>query len=548
MALKRLILTVGTALSLFWTIAFADTPYIKYSYFSNWGGLNDQLSQTEVQDNEATAIQNVVFDNGGALKKRYGFTTVPNTPPVKVTTGTVVAVTGLKFFSQNNGNQSLFAIANSDGKATAMCKYYQQGGGPDNGNWVNIDFAGLPSSYSNDNLASISVANNTVVFTVPSSTSEKTPFVWNGTGNVGFLTTNANCPGASINTYHKNQLFLTGNLTYPSRVWFSDLDNIKNYTLTNFFDVQTADGTKVRGLVSNFNSLYIFKDSSIWRLSGSTVDDYVLEKMVDGIGTMSPQSIAIVNNYIYFTTSQNDVGVYDGGYQVIFPSQKIRGTVGSLNFQRANHNLGLAFSTYKYNDFDYYGSVSFAGSASNNRVLVLDTAFKAWTVFAGINANAWCTAPDSNGKNVMYFGDYNGYVNTYPSTTYFDGNVATSPIVSFYQTKWFKYSDISLSDKYWRISKVYASSELAASTLTVECRSDFEASGKVVDINLLQPSSMWDTAIWDVSQWSGPGLIVGRQEVDKGTNMFQMYMSNGAVNQGFTVFGYENFIEPSNRI
>ncbi len=551
MAWKKAVLTGGIVclVSIFCslTICSADVAWKKYSYFTNYGGLNDQLSATEINDNESSDLQNVVFDTGGAVKKRFGYTTIPNAPIEKVSTGSIVCITGLAHYQKNNGNRYAVAITNNDGKATAMKKDYESGGGLESGSWENIDYSLFPSSYTNNNLPDFAVAEDGLIVTIPATTQSK-PFKWDGSDRFGSFTSDSDCPEATMVEYHKNHLFLAGDNDWPSRVTFSALDNIADYTATDFFDVQTADGTKVRGLISAYDSLYVFKDKSIWRLSGSERDTFKLEKMVDGIGTLSNNSIRIVNNVIYFTTSQNDIAIYDGNYTVKFISQKIRQTIGGLNFSRANYNLGLAFSTYKYQDQDYYCSVSNAGSSENNRVLLFDTAYNAWTKFAGIEANAWCVGENSSGQNILIFGDYDGYVHSYPSSSYYDGNVTTSPIVAFYQTKWFKYSDVALGDKYWKLLKTYALSEISDSILYAEYKTDYEASGSIVELNLKEGGALWDVAVWDVDEWSGQGLKIGRHEINKGRNMFQIKYSNEKVDEGFTIFGFELFVEPTTRI
>lgn len=532
---------------LLFDIAYAEVPWVKFSYFQNWGGLNDQLSSTEIQDNEATEIQNIVFDTGGALKKRFGFTTVPSTIIQKVATGTTVAVNGIAFYKKNNGNRYAVVIANNDSKATAMKKDYQAGGGLTDGAWENIDNPNLPSAFADSYKVDFAVAEDNIVITMESSTGSQ-PFLWTGTGRVARLTYDADCPNASIGEYHRNHLFLSGNSTNPSRTYFSALDNITNYTATDFFDVQTSDGTQVRGLLSIYNALYIFKDKSIWRLSGEERDSFILEKMVEGVGTLSNNSIQVVNNLIYFTTSQNDIAVYDGGYNVQFLSQKIRNTISNLNFSRATNTLGLAFSSYRYQDKDYYCAVSSSGVSQNDTILLFDTAYKAWLKFSGITPNAWCIAEDSNAKNIMLFGDYSGYVHQYPSSNYYDGNVATNPISTIYQTKWFRYPELKLGDKYWRLIKVYSLTESNTTTLYVECKVDQEASGKTFTLDLAGSASLWDVARWDVDTWGGQSILINRKAVERGKNMFQIRLTQSELNRGFTLLGFENFIEPTDQI
>lgn len=549
MVWSRLRLTVGILLLslLFCSLTFGAVPWAKFSYFQNWGGLNDQKSAIEIADNEASDIQNIVFDTGGAIKKRYGYITIPTFSSIDISR-TIIGITGLSFYKKDNANRYLLAIAEiDDDSARIYKKTYDVGGGLPDTAWTDIT-DGFPSTgYSVNYLADFAIAQDNVIITLNATTQQK-PFKWTGTGRTTALTSDADCPVATIVEYHKNHLCLSGNDSYPSRVYFSELDDITDWTATDFFDVETSDGTRVRGLISAFDALYIFKDRSIWRLSGTNRDDFVLEKLVSGVGTLSQQSISIVNNLIYFTTAQNDIVVYDGAYSIKFISQKIRSTISGLNFSRATNNLGIAFSTYRNNDQDFYASLSNDGASSNSVILLFDTAYGAWTKFNGINANAWVVGEDEDGKDALFFGDYYGNVHQYPATTFDDGSLSQAAIEAHYTTKWFRYPDIALGDKYWRLLKTYCLSDTSNTNLIVQMRSDYETEGKEKLINLYEGGALWDSAVWDEDVWAGTTLKIDRQEVEKGNNMFQLYYENNVLSEGFTIFGWELFIEPSERI
>ena len=548
--MKKFII-IGISLTILAGVCFAALPWQKYSYWQNWGGLNDNLSSTEIADGEASDLQNVVFDTGGAIKKRFGYLTITADTFYTISGDTGVVVTGLYFFKENDNDRHLIAIGNVGGKAVASKKTYSVGGGLPAGPWTIIDGTGnLPQTgYGDDKLVSFTTAENLAVFAMSSTNGQKA-FKWGGAdSNLSLVTTDADCPESSIVVYHKNHLF-TNDTDNPSRIFFSNLDDITTCTATDFIDIQTNDGTKVRGMVSALDSLYIFKDKSIWRLSGTERDTWFLQKMIDGVGTLSHQSIAILGNKIFFTTNQNDIAVYNGAFELVFLSQKIRTSIGGLNFSRATNNLGIGFSAYKNNDYDYYVATSTAGVSTNNRVLLFDTAFNAWTKFVGLNANAWTVCDNSStvGKNSLCFGDYSGYVHQYPSSSYYDGDVSDTAINAYYVTKWFRYPDISLGDKYWRVLKTYTQSETSSNTyLTAEARADYQAAGKALSLGLSTEGSLWDDFVWDADVWSGTGLITHRSEIEKGKNMFQLKLSNSLVNQGFTVFGWEMFIEPTDR-
>ena len=552
--LRLRLLAVGIVLNLiFCQVSDAGVTWRKYSYFQNWGGLNDQLSTTEINDNEATDIQNFIFDTGGALRKRTGFRTLNiGNNPVKVSTGTVVEVTGLSFYELNNGDRFLVSLANRDGVPTVKRKAYTSTGGPENAEWITIDGA-VPSdagtwatAYDGINRADFAIAENKCVFTIGVNTYK--PYYFDGTNHVRQLTTDTDCPNATLVEYHKNHLFLSGNNTSPSRVWFSALDDITGYTATDFFDVQSADGTKVRALASAYDSLYIFKDTSIWRLSGWERDTFRLEKMIDSVGTLSFESVKVTDNGIFFATEQGDLCLYDGAYDVQFISRKIINTTKSINKAQTPYILGLDYSSYRFADDDYYAAIAIDASQSNNRVLLFDTAFQAWTKFRGINPIAWCVGDGDSSDKAMYFADYSGYVHRYPSTTFYDGDVATSAILSFYQTKWFRYPEVSLGDKYWRLLKTYTLSN-SNQFIHAECKSDYEASGKVVDISLDSSQSEWDVDLWDVALWGGDTVVVGRNEIEKGKNFFQVrFYNNDIVTQAVVIVGWEMLIEPTERI
>lgn len=563
---KKLLITV-LILSIF-GISHIDSvraavPWTKYSYFSNTGGLNDNLSTLQVADNEATDIQNVIFDNGGALIKRYGYQNITGTTTPAFKLGaSVTGVPGIAYYQKTDGTKYIFAIGNNAGQAQGYSKTIDAGGGIPTSTWANQGTGNLPASFTNNQLVTFSAAENTLVMTVAGSSSNTTyPSAWQATGNVYQFTSDPDCPKAKYNAYHKNILFLAGDPSRPSRISFSDLTvGITNWIATDFFDLDTNNGQYITGLISAFGNLYIFENNSIWMLSGTNRDDFSLQKMVDNVGTLSQQSIAIVNNNIFFITSQNDIAVYDGNFSVKFISSKIRNTIGQNNFNRAAQSIGLAYSSYRYKDLDYYASESTLGSSTNNQVLLFDTYRQAWTKLDAMNTNSWAVIPNSSGVNTMVFGDYNGLVYSYPSIGRYsdpsntcDGSnnctTTSSSIYSFYQTKWFRYPDVALGDKYLRLLKTYIiNSSSTTSTLSIEVKSDYADTGNMYTVNYSPSGALWAVSKWDEATWTGGGLNIDREEVNLGTQMFQIRYSNDVVNQDMSILGFEEFIEPTDRI
>jgi hypothetical protein len=539
--------------------AYAKLPWDKYSYFSNYGGLNDNLSKLEIADNEATSIQNVVFDTGGAISKRYGYQNITSPGAAYAVVAGSSAITGIYYYKQYGGNNYIVACANVSSQLECFQKQYDASNNIPVGSWTRIDGGNLPTTYNNNQYVTFSQANNVLVIT-PQASNVTNPWAWQATGNIYTLTNSANVTPSTISVFHKNILFISGDPNNPSRVRYSDLTNgITVFNATDFFDLDKNNGQKVTALVSAYGNLYIFEDNSIWMLTGSSNADFSLQKMVDNVGTLSQQSISVINGHIFFVTKQNDIAIYDGNYSVQFLSSKIRNTIGGNNFNRASTAIGLGFSSYKYKDLDYYVAESLVGTNQNNSVLLYDTYRSAWTVFSGITPNAWAVVDSSNGQNIMIFGDNKGLIYFYPNIgTYHDvsntcdvNNVCTTTsgsIYSFYQTKWFRYSDAALGNKYLRLLKTYISNSTLASYLTTTVKSDYSNSGNVYTYTFNPSGALWGVAKWGVDMWTGGGLNIDREEPNLGTQMFQILYSNNIVDQDMTILGWELFIEPTDTI
>lgn len=535
----------------------AAVPWIKKSYFQNWGGLNDNISSTEIADNEATDIQNIVFDVGGAISKRYGYQNITYPSPNFQVVSGATGITGLSYMKTSTGSIYIFSVANVSGVGKFYEKKIDASGNVPSGAWTSVTGATTFASFTNNSLASFSVANDQLVITASSGTAQY-PLSWTPEANVGLLTADVDCPKSKINVWHNNILFVAGDPSNPNRVSFSDLTGgITNWISTDFFDLNKNDGQQIRGMVSAFGNLYIYEDNSIWMLSGTGRDDFNLQRMVSNVGTLSQQSIALVGNYILFVTAQNDIAFYDGNYNVKFLSSKIRNTIGSNNFSRSQYALGIGFSTYRYKDLDYYVAESTVGQNVNNQILLYDVEKTAWTKINNFSPNSWTIGQNSSGKDILIWGNYTGQVFYYPDTTSYNDVsntcsgqcTTTSPsIYSYYQTKWFRYPEVSLDYKYLKLINTYVSNTSVASYLQTEVKSDYAISGNIYTFVYTPSGAKWGSAVWGVDDWPGGGLNIDREETNIGNRMFQIKYSNNNASQPLTILGWDAYIEPADRI
>jgi len=522
--MKKLLLIFSILLALT-PSAYSAIKWSRADTFDYSGGLNDSFSPIKVADNEATSLQNVVFTNSGSFKTRDGFTKTMTGATLGATTDT----NGLVFYQPISGSKFLVGVFSDN---TIRKMDYAVGGGPDGG-WDNIT-GSLSFSVDQDDIASFAVGEDVLI--IEDGINTTAPYVYDGSGTAGELS--GSPPNCTMVAYHKRQAFCAGNNTYPSTLYFSDLDDIENWStdLSGNLSIETNDGTEIRAIKPGFDSMYAWKDRSIWRLSGDDKDNYELERMVKDVGTCSSDSVQIIGNDFIFTDCQGDTYIYDGGIKVRLISKKIEGTRDESNFTRFANVRTAVF------DKDYYVSISTAANSTHDTVMVFDTFNLSWTKFLGMNINAMAVGDDSAGKDILYFGDYTGFTYEYPSGTNDDG----SAIVMFYTTKQFYYPQLSLN-KTFRIMNVFVK-QAGDYNLNIEVRKDFISSGDSKTVNLSSSTSAYGSAIYGTGAYGGDNIIVGRLEFDLEGQFFQIKYSNSGTDEPIELRGNNVYIEQSDRI
>lgn len=111
-----------------------------------------------------------------------------------------------------------------------------------------------------------------------------------------------------------NRIFMAGMFGDESRVRYSELGDPEDWPVENFINVNVSDGDQITGLVEFGGNLYIFKNRSIYRLSGSDPADFYLVQVVPDIGAVGQRAIVSTGGGMYFV-STDGVFYFDGGGQ-----------------------------------------------------------------------------------------------------------------------------------------------------------------------------------------------------------------------------------------
>lgn len=126
-------------------------------------------------------------------------------------------------------------------------------------------------------------------------------------------------PAGKYTTIYKNHLFLADIVSHPTRVHWSGFENIDTWepnrlTLAGFNDLPEHNGV-IHGIVSGLNTA-IFQEKAITIMSPSDNDlyDFEFDELGVNVGTISPDSIVIYSNHVYFYSNGGfyRLNVYDG--------------------------------------------------------------------------------------------------------------------------------------------------------------------------------------------------------------------------------------------
>lgn len=230
-------------------------------------------------------------------------------------------------------------------------------------------------------------------------------------------------PGKYL-TIHYGRMVMAGNEDFPYRVYFSaplDPEDWTGVDATSLDLPDDGDPNAITGISSFYGRLYVFTRRSIYEITGTTPSDFVVNKISNGIGTISHQSIVQTPNDIFFAS---DRGVHSlkqlsSGRQSesMFLSREIQ------KFWVESINSALYSRAYAYFDEttnNYIISMPSSGQLKNDLLLCYNTEFGTWTLWPEINARCISGVLVNNKKTILIGEELGriGLLNTNATTDY----------------------------------------------------------------------------------------------------------------------------------
>jgi len=485
------------------------------------GGLNTTGGPLSLKENESPDLQNVDFSKFGSVIKRNGYTTLNSSAIASSPEGD-----GLHWYEfDSSGTLTRFAVSVADGKLFKMDAL--------DGTWDDVTGAltitATNHCYFENFLNEVYITNNLDV-----------PFKWTGAGNGATMTVPTGLTRAKWVVQFNNYLFL-GNVAvsgtrHGSRIYWSNFKDTGTWSATDFIEVAKDDGQEITGMRVLSDRLVIYKSRSTYNLlfTGDADIPFILPnggKSNSAVGCASGYSIQDVNNGHVFL-SQDGFYFYDG-FNSFKISDKINDTI--LGFVDTRFDKAVSLNQLSKNR--YWCSLTSAGQAENDRILVWDYFNNAWSIYTGISAAALATFFVNGTEERPYFMDYSGFAYRADSGTsdHPDGTATDTAISAYYYTNWRAFGDL-VNQK--GVPMVYIYFQNSNTTLTYAYSYNFENTDTFTQtFSLATSTDVYGTGVYGTATYAGTGGDVKRRNLTGRGRVVRMKFENNVVDETFQIDG-----------
>jgi hypothetical protein len=429
------------------------------------GGLNtsrDVLSQGETQPGSAVSLINYEPAVTGGYRKMSGYSNDYGTVPGF---GNVLGVC-----VANDVNDGILAARYDTGSTNYL--YYWN---TSTSAWVTITTPASVdvSTYPKVRFSRYNWGTSKVVITDgvnPAATYD---------GSTYTQITNTNAPSApKLSHIFKNHLFLAGDATESTNLWFS-----APYSETDFDPADGAGvinvGFPIVAIKSFRDALYIFGSNNIRKLVGNNIADFVLEEVTDDLGCLATDSVIEIGGDLLFLSQD--------GLRPVTGTDKI----GDVNLETVSKDIQSVFTDVVFDvDLDKLDAVVirqktqfryFLGAADGQGIIGGFRQTPNGLQFEyGQMLGVFTTCATSGyiGQNeYVIHGDSNGKVHRQEQGNSFDGEA----IFSVFQTPFFHMQDPEQRKVFYTVA-TYLRSE-GDNELIMSALYDYE------DVDTLRPTN-----------------------------------------------------------
>lgn len=126
---------------------------------------------------------------------------------------------------------------------------------------------------------------------------------------------------------HLSRCYAIGHPTNRNHIYFSDYGRYTTWPSDKFIYISSQRGDWFVRILSLGESLLMFRQNSIWQLSGTSFYQYQIREIVSGVGLTAPRTLVRSNYGIFFA---HKTGVYQFGEHRQAISYPIKNSIDSL--------------------------------------------------------------------------------------------------------------------------------------------------------------------------------------------------------------------------
>jgi hypothetical protein len=380
-------------------------------------GINDKDSPNLIPDNALVDAENAIIGRG-FVSKRHGYSKYT---PTALSAG----ITKLYDMFKNNGTKEFLSVSD--------LKLYKDSAGTLSA----IPFNTITALTSNDvqmvtykdrNIADVVLLADGGKLKFYNGTDVKevtphTPVDNSATGGGNELSDPGTNDLANLTKFRamaikKDRIFAAAHPTVKNRISFCHHDPYIGYAVYDywpaafFFDIATDENDEIVDLKVFRDGLVALCKRSVWILygDGRTINDYQLHKINVPGGCISPKSVQVVGNDLFYLSDDHVYALF--ATEENFVSAKIM----SVNVENTLKKISRAD---KEKAVGYFFENKYYLSFPDGTCLVYDTLLQSWTKWSNIKANSFLER-----DGVLYFSADTGLIYKFDEAVYSDDGVA----------------------------------------------------------------------------------------------------------------------------
>lgn len=217
--------------------------------------------------------------------------------------------------------------------------------------------------------------------------------------------TQSSPPQGILSLVFQGRLWIANNPSYPSRVYYSEINDQEMFLPSSYFDIRANDGDQITMLADVLGVITIGKNNTIQKIQTPTItgqpqSDWTITDPFAYVGCVSPYSVQNTPIGIMYL-GNNGIYYFDGNFSTLL-SRQVTPTIRDIS----NNNFQIAYSAFYQNQYFLAYTSSASGATTNNRVLVYDLISHSFNIDTS-NIGVFTVERGGNDIEILYGGDSN---------------------------------------------------------------------------------------------------------------------------------------------